>query len=76
MRLNAMAPFFLTAILLLLLAGALPDRPRRSLVEAVAWLEGRLGASLLVTIALVAYWAFRLASDPAGFVELIRTDVG
>jgi hypothetical protein len=66
-EMHLLAPLFLMAIVLLLAGGLLPARARLRLMAAVEQVERKTGLTLALLVAVVAYWALRLAGDPAGF---------
>jgi len=72
LRMHALGPVFLGVIVLLLIAGMLPERPRKAFVAAVEWLERRAGPGYVFFLVLILYWIARLASDPHGFIRLMK----
>ncbi len=72
LRMHALGGVFLGVIVLLLLAGILPERSRQAFAAAVEWIERRTAAGYLFFLVLVLYWLARLASDPHGFIRLMK----
>jgi hypothetical protein len=70
---HAFAPLFGIALVLIAIAAFLPDPHRRGLYALVELVERRTGATALLLVALLLYWAARLATDPSTFIALIRS---
>jgi len=72
LSLHAFVPLFLPAILLLGIAGFLPEETRLRLAHGVAALERRTGISGFVLTAALAYWLVRLLLFRETFFALVR----
>jgi len=72
LRMHALGSVFLVVIVLLLVGGLLPERYRRGFVAFVERFERRTAPGYLFFVLLLLYWAIRLATDPAGFIRLMK----
>ena len=59
-EMHAFAPIALASLLLVGVAGVLPERRREALASAVTRVEARTGVSVWLGLAFVLYWLFRL----------------
>ena len=71
-RMHALGSVFLGVIVLLLIAGVLPERSRKAFGAAVEWFERRTAAGYVFFLLLLLYWIARLAIDPHGFIRLLK----
>jgi hypothetical protein len=60
LRTHAFAPLLVLVMVLILLAGVLPARPRDALVEGVRRFERATGLSAILLAGLFIYWGLRL----------------
>lgn len=72
LSLHAFALPLLIALLLIGLAGVLPERQRNALGDAVAFVERRTQLAMVLLVGLVGYWAARMLIDPLAFITLLR----
>jgi hypothetical protein len=72
LQLHAFVPLFLPAILLVGIAGFMPDKPRLRLAYLVAALERRTGITAFVLAAMLVYWLVRLLLFRETFFALVR----
>jgi hypothetical protein len=72
LHLHAFVPLFLPAILLVGVAGFLPEKPRLRLARLVAALERNTGITALVLMAMLTYWLVRLLLFRETFFALVR----
>jgi hypothetical protein len=69
---HPLAPVFLLTGVLLLARLAMPAAPAAMMIRWMTMIEERTGAAWLVLIAMVLLWAWRLGSDPHGFIHRLE----
>jgi hypothetical protein len=71
LKLHAFAPLFVLALALILVAGLLPEGPRRRLVSCIETFEHRTGITAVLLACLMFYWLIRLLLFPEAAARLI-----
>jgi hypothetical protein len=72
LRLHLLAPFFLIASGLFVLAAVLPSRQRDQFSGLIASAERRTALTSILLLALIVYWLARLLYAPHEFARLMR----
>ena len=71
LRLHAMAPFFLLAVVLFAAAAVLPARGRDRVISWVETVERWTGLTQVLLAILFIYWLARLLYAPHAFIRLV-----
>ena len=72
-RFHPLAPAFLLAGILLLARLAMPEPMAARLIRWMTVIEERTGAAWVVFAAMILLWAWRIVSDPHGFIHQLET---
>lgn len=71
-RFHPLAPLFLLAGILLLIRLAMPEAMAAQLIRWMTVIEEWTGAAWLVFAAMLLLWAWRLTTDPHGFIHWLE----
>lgn len=69
---HAFAPFFLSALTLIVLAAILPATLREKIIVQIEALERRTGLTTILLVGLVVYWLARLLILREAFIFLVN----